>query len=94
MSSLLLFFSNEKLQKSDKKTIGYLIVIALFGFTGVLGINVALEGLPISLLSIIGLIGPCISLLISFFILKEKMLIRQWVGIALCLASSFLLLLN
>lgn len=95
MASLLLIFSREeKLQKPNKKTWSYLIVIALFGFIGVLGINVALEGLPISFLSIIGLIGPFTSLVISFFILKERILIRQWIGITLCLISSLILSLN
>lgn len=95
MATLLLTFSkNEAMAKPDRQTWGYLVVIALFGFMGVLGINVAIEGLPISLLSIIGLIGPCTTLLISVFILKEKIIVRQWVGIALCLMSAFLLSLK
>lgn len=92
MAILLKAFSNERsFQKPDDRTTFYLVIIALFGFLGVLGINVALEGMPISLLSIIGLIGPCVTLLVATFILKEKILVRQWIGIALALISGILL---
>lgn len=92
MAILLSIFSKAKIFGiPDSRTILYLITIALFGFLGVLGINVALEGLPISFLSIIGLIGPCTSLLISVLILKEKVILRQWIGIGLCLVCGLVL---
>ncbi len=92
MAILLNIYSkNKSFQKPDGNTILYLITIALFGFFGVMGINVALEGLPISFLSIIGLIGPCTSLLIAVFILKEKVILRQWIGIGMCIICGLIL---
>lgn len=95
MAIFLKFFSGQrKLERPDGRTLAYLLTIASFGFLGVLGINVALEGLPISLLSIIGLIGPCTTLLISVLVLKEKVVLRQWIGITLCLICGIMLSLT
>ncbi len=86
-------FQNEKLmlQNFKIKTIKEILMLIILGSVGTLTLNFAIAELSIFVFALLALMEPIIGLIFSSIYYKEKLQIRQLVGISLSLASSFVL---
>ena len=66
----------------------YLILGALLVIGG-LAINMSYGYLPVVVINILIIGSQIISVLIGYFIYKERLSIKQWIGLALIIASFF-----
>ncbi len=60
-----------------------IIFLAVLGFSGIVCYNLSLSYLTVSLISALGIITPAVSILISATLLKERLKLIQYGGIAL-----------
>jgi bacterial/archaeal transporter family protein len=79
--------------RPDIHPIGVVLALmtGILGFSGALLFLYAASKGPISLVAVLSALYPVITVLLSITILKEVISIKQWLGIALGLASMILI---
>jgi len=76
----------KKILKSDFNSI---FQLSLFGFCGVFFSNLAFLYLPVSILGLLAIIQPVVSMCFAAYLLKERLLQIQYVGVVLILIGIF-----
>ncbi len=95
VSCMFSLFQKEKLMflNFEIKTAKEILMLIILGAVGTLTLNFAIAELSILIFALLALMEPIVGLIFSSFYYNEKLQIRQLTGIAISLASSFILAL-
>ena len=94
LGATILFLSTKKNKTTHLPTISTYLTVGVIGvlaFLGVLFYNMAIEKVPVSILSVMGAFTPVISIVISHIFLKEKFTKAQYIGMTATLIGVILL---
>jgi drug/metabolite transporter (DMT)-like permease len=72
----------------------YILVLAILGFCGVLFYNLSLLYIPATEASLLGVLTTMVSIIIASLLYKERLTVKQYLGIALILVALTLLNIN
>jgi len=92
--SVVLFYITKQKTETilvNKQQLLQILPIALCGFLGVLFYNLATQYLLMSTLILLDTLMPAITVIISALLLKEKLLIRQYIAISIIIVAVIIL---
>lgn len=78
----------------NKITDRYILALAILGFGGIVFYNLALTYIPVTQASFLGVLTPVVSIIAASFLYKEKLTVKQYLGITLIIISLMLVKLN
>lgn len=72
----------------------YILVLAILGFCGVLFYNLSLIYIPVTEASLMGVLTTVVSVIIASILYKERLTVKQYIGIALIIVALSLININ